>query len=149
MPREQGGQAQQALRRSRGGFSTKIHALVDALGNPLRFHLTGGNVSDIAAAPELLDSCDVQAQYVLGDKGYDSDEFVGQIERRGSIAVIPSRSNRKKPREYDFHIYCERHLVEVFFNKIKHYRRISSRFEKLARTFLAMIHIASCMIWLR
>ena len=119
------------------------------MGNPLRFLLTGGNEADITAAPALLDSCDVQTEYVLADKGYDSDDFVKQIERRGSIAVIPPRSNRKEPRDCDYHVYRERHLVEIFFNKIKHYRRISSRFEKLARVFLAMIHIASCMIWLR
>jgi transposase len=98
-----GEQEKQAFGRSRGGFSTEIHAIVDALGNPLRSHLTGGNVADIAAAPELLDDCDVRTHYVLGDKSYDSDEFVGQIERRGSSAVIPSRSNRKKPGEHDSH----------------------------------------------
>ena len=118
------------------------------MGNPLRFLLTGGNEADITAAPALLDSCDVQTEYVLADKGYDSDDFVKQIERRGSIAVIPLRSNRKNLGSAMPCVSIET-LGEIFFNKIKHYRRISSRFEKLARVFLAMIHIASCMIWLR
>jgi len=111
--------------------------------------LTGGNISDITAAPELLEGCPLKTEFVIADKGYDSNAFIEQIEARDSKAVIPPRSNRKNPRSYDCHVYGERHLVEFFFNRIKHFRRIATRFEKLADSFLAMIYIACWMLWLR
>ena len=124
-----GGQACQALGRSRGGFSTKIHVSVDGLGNPLRFILTGGQRHDITQAEELI--AGYAGEQVLADKGYDSQEFREHILALGMTPVIPPRSNRKEPAGYDRHLYRERHLVECFINKIKHYRRIFSRFEKL------------------
>ena len=128
-----GGQACQALGRSRGGFSTKIHVSVDGLGNPLRFILTGGQRHDITQAEELI--AGYAGEQVLADKGYDSQEFREHILALGMTAVIPPRSNRKEPAGYDRHLYRERHLVECFINKIKHYRRIFSRFEKLDDTW--------------
>ena len=122
-----GGQACQALGRSRGGFSTKIHVSVDGLGNPLRFILTGGQRHDITQAEELI--AGYAGEQVLADKGYDSQEFREHILALGMTPVIPPRSNRKEPAGYDRHLYRERHLVECFINKIKHYRRIFSRFE--------------------
>ena len=130
-----GGQACQALGRSRGGFSTKIHVSVDGLGNPLRFILTGGQRHDITQAEELI--AGYAGEQVLADKGYDSQ------------AVIPPRSNRKEPAGYDRHLYRERHLVECFINKIKHYRRIFSRFEKLDTRYLGFLHFTAALIWLR
>jgi transposase len=141
-----GGQENQALGRSRGGFSTKIHAVVDALGYPVDLELTPGQVHDSVPAKNLLK--DKSAEYIIADKAYDSDELIDLIESQGSIPVIPSRSNRKKLREYDKHIYKERHLVEIFFNKIKQYRRVATRYEKLASNYLTMVQIASCMIWI-
>lgn len=138
---------EEALGRSRGGFSTKIHAVTDALGSPLAFVLTGGQASDIGQAERLIDPFPAEA--VIGDKGYDSDAFVKVIEDRGMQAVIPPRSNRLNPRTYDRHLYKERHLVECFFNKIKHYRRIFSRFDKTANHFMAFLHFVAFLIWTR
>ncbi len=141
-----GGQDNQALGRSVGGFSTKIHALVDALGYPVDIRLTAGQVHDSVPAKELL--ANQPAEYVIADRAYDSDEIVSFIISQGGVPVIPSRRCRKEPREYDRHIYKERHLVEIFFNKIKRYRRVATRYEKLAANFLSMVLIASCMVWI-
>ena len=119
---KKGGQTAQALGRSRGGFSTKIHVSVDSLGNPLRFILTGGQQHDITQAEELI--AGYAGEHVLADKGYDAQEFRQHILELGMMPVIPPRSNRKAPADYDRHLYRERHLVEL-----KHYRRIFSRFE--------------------
>ena len=139
----------EALGRSKGGFSCKTHAITDALGNPLDFILTPGQASDIGQAQALLALTPEGAKALLGDKGYDCDSFVQAIEARGMQAIIPSRSNRLKPRECDWFVYKERHLIECFFGKIKHYRRIFSRFEKLARNYMGFLHFVSALIWLR
>ena len=144
---EKGGQAAQALGRSRGGFSTKIHVSVDALGNPLRFTLTGGQRHDITQAEALI--VGFEAKHVIGDKGYDSAELIHDIMDTGAVAVIPPRSNRKTPREYDKHLYKERHLVECFINKIKHYRHIFSRFDKLASRYFGFLSFVGTLMWLR
>ncbi len=136
-----------ALGRSRGGFSTKIHVSVDGLGNPLRFILTGGQRHDITQAEELI--AGYAGEQVLADKGYDSQEFREHILALGMTPVIPPRSNRKEPAGYDRHLYRERHLVECFINKIKHYRRIFSRFEKLDTRYLGFLHFTAALIWLR
>lgn len=117
------------------------------MGNPLNFLLTGGQESDIGQAEELLR--DVATEAVLGDKGYDSDTFIQKLAERGIEAVIPPRSNRNAPRPCDWHVYKERHLIECFFNKIKHYRRVFSRFEKTARNFKGFLHFAATLIWSR
>ena len=120
---------------------------VDALGNPLQFKLTAGQAHDITQAEALLLSDPIK--YVIAGKGYDADTFVQVIRERGAVPVIPPRSNRKMPREYDAHLYKERHLVECFINKMKHYRRIFSRYDKLAMTYLGFLHFVSTLIWLR
>ena len=120
---------------------------VDALGNPLQFQLTAGQAHDITQAESLLLSAPIE--YVIADKGYDAETFVQVIRERGAVPVIPPRSNWKMPREYDAHLYKERHLVECFINKIKHYRRIFSRYDKLATTYLGFLHFVSALIWLR
>ena len=132
--------------RSRGGFGTEVHAAVDAPGNPLRFAVTPGQDSDIGAAPELI--AGIPAGRVLADKGYDSDAFVEAVEKAGAEAVIPPRSNRVAPREYDRHWYKDRNLVERFFNKIKNCRRVATRYEKTKRNFEGFLHIAGIMVWL-
>jgi transposase len=139
----------EALGRSRGGFGTKIHAITDGLGNPLDFVLTGGQAHDASQAEALLGLTPEGAEAFIGDKGHDSDALVQAIEARGMEAVIPPRSNRKEGREVDWFVYKERHLIECFFNKIKHYRRIFSRFEKLARNYMGMLRFVSTLIWLR
>ena len=142
-----GGQAAQALGRSRGGFSTKIHVIVDALGLPLDFVLTGGQSHDVTQAPTLLQG--QRSEYVMGDKGYDAVNLLELIEAQGAIPVIPARSNRKQPHWHDRDLYKERHAVECFVNKIKHYRHIFSRFDKLACRYLSFLHFVSTLIWLR
>ena len=137
----------EALGRSMGGFSCKIHAAVDALGNPLRLILTPGQSSDIGQAENLVVS--INAQKVLADKGYDSGKLVEWLTKEGMEAVIPSRSNAKEPRQCDWWVYKERHLVECFFGKIKHYRRVFSRFEKKSCNFMAFLHFVSVLIWFR
>lgn len=120
---------------------------VDALGNPLRFTLTGGQMHDITQAEALI--ADYSWEYVIGDRGYDSDAFIQVVLDSGGVPVIPPRSNRKEGREYDRHLYRERHLVECFINKIKHYRHIFSRFDKLSRRYLGFLSFVGALIWLR
>ena len=127
-------------------MTTKIHAVVDAHGNPVALSLTPGQAADITQAEPLL--AELEPQAVLADKGYDSDGLVANLERRGIQPVIPPKANRKHPRETDFVLYCERNVVERFFNKIKHYRGIATRFDKLASTFLAGVLLVSVLVWL-
>jgi transposase len=139
----------EALGRSRDGFGTKIHAITDALGNPLDFVLTGGQASDIGQPPALLELTPEGAHAFVGDKGYNSDALVQAIQARGMAVIIPPRSHRKEKRECDWFVYKERHLIECFFNKIKRYRRIFSRYEKTARNYEGFLYFVSSLIWLR
>lgn len=141
------GNETQALGRSKGGFTTKIHALVDGLGNPIKFILTGGHRNDITQAAELLK--EQRNTVVLADKGYDSQELVDTLESQGCIATIPSRKTAKTPREIDKEQYKERFLVEAFFSKIKHFRRVFSRFDKTTSAFSGFLHLAGALIWMR
>src|SRR5271154_1740819 len=125
----------QAIGRIRGGLSTKIHALVDALGNPLAFRLTAGQTHDLVGADALLPQ--MAADRLIADKGYDAD-----------ARVIPPRSNRLAPRDFDRELYKERHLIENFFCKLKQFRAIATRYDKTAQNFLAAIHLAAAIIWL-
>ena len=120
---------------------------MDALGNPLRFILTAGQRHDCIQAEALIDGYSFDR--LLADKSYDSDDFLQLIADKEAEAVIPPRASRKEQREYDKHWYKERHLVECFINKIKHYRRIFSRFEKLADRYLGFLSFAGALIWLR
>lgn len=90
-----------------------------------------------------------QTTYVIADRAYDAQEFLDLIDGLGAIAVIPPRRNRTAPRSYDVHLYKERHLVECTINKLKYYRRIFSRFDKLASRFLGFLSLAAALIWLR
>lgn len=132
--------------KSRGGLSTKIHAAVDALGNPVRLLLTPGQASEYGQAEVLIEGFTPDA--VLADKGYDSDAFVEAIQRSGAEAVIPSRRNRLQPRQLDRHLYKARNLVERFFQKLKQFRRIATRYERLARNYQSMLSLVSAVIWL-
>lgn len=140
-------QEEQALGRSKGGFTTKIHALVDALGLPIRFILTPGQASEIKQAPELIKG--IENANILADKAFDCDEFIDQIVSQNCTPVIPPRSNRKIQRDVDYYLYKERHLIECFFGKIKHFRRIFSRFDKMAQAYMGFLAFASTIIWLR
>lgn len=137
----------QAIGRSRGDLTTKIHAAVDALGNPVRLLLTAGQACEYGQANALIDG--FNADYIVADKGYDSNDFVDVINASGAPAVIPPRCNRNQPREYHRKIYKDRNLVEWFFQKIKNFRRIATRYERLARNYLAMLQLAATVIWLK
>ena len=130
-----------------GGFSTKIHILVDALGNPVEFILTGGQQADVTQAQALMQ--EHQADAVIADKAYDCDAVLEAAKRQGAQAVIPPKKNRKVMRDYGKHLYKECKKVEWFINLIKRYRRVATRYEKTARNFLGFVHVASIMILLR
>lgn len=123
-----------------------MHVAVDALGNPLRVILSAGQVADIEQAAALIQ--DQPADFVVADKGYDSDALVETITAQGSQAVIPPRSNRLNPRSFDRHIYKSRNLIERFFGRIKQFRRIATRYDKLAKSFLSFVHLACAFVWL-
>ncbi len=109
--------------------------------------LTGGQANDITQAPTLVRGR--KSDYVMGDKGYDADTLLELIEAQEAIPVIPPRANRKEPHWYDPALYKERHAVECFVNKIKHFRHIFSRFDKLATRYLSFLHFTAALIWLR
>jgi len=121
--------------------------IVDALGNPLALSLTGGQVHDITQADALLAL--VEPEALLADKGYDADHFVESLMARAIKVVIPPKSNRNVKRDCDFALYCERNIVERFFNMIKHFRAIATRYEKTARNFLAGLHLVCALAWLK
>lgn len=133
------------LGRSCGGFST--HAMTDALGNPVKFIISPGNEHDINRAEELVQ--DLKNTKVLADKGYDSKEFVAFLRERNCEVPIPSRSNSKKKHVINKHLFKERHLVENFSSKIKHFRRIFSRFCKTSSSFLALLYFTGTLLCLR
>jgi transposase len=136
------------LGRSRGGLTTKIHAVVDAQGLPIRLSLTAGQAHDGPAAYCLLDRLDPRT-IVLADKAYDADGIRNLIEAQGAVPNIPAKSNRKWKPCFSKALYRERNLVERFFSKLKHFRRIATRYDKLAENFLAMVQLASMRLWLR
>ena len=137
----------QAIGRSRGGLSTKIHATVDALGNPTGFHLTPRQAHDLDGADALL--TDTPAATVSADKAYDAeDRVIAPLHKAGKNVVIPSKRCRKQPRDYDKHLCQARHAIEQFFNKLKQYRSIATRYDKTAHNFLGAIHVADAVIWL-
>jgi len=128
-------------------LSTKIHALVDALGNPLSFILTPGQAHDLEGADALLPH--MAADTLLTDKAFDADErVIERLRAAGKSAVIPPKSNRKIQRDYDKEVYKASHLIENFFCKLKQFRAIATRYDKTSRNFLAAIHLAAALIWL-
>jgi transposase len=128
-------------------LSTKIHAIVDALGNPLNFIVTPGQACDLEGADAFLPSLKTAA--LLADRAFDADERVIDILLRNKIEpVIPSKRNRKEPRDYDEELYKARHLIENFFLKLKQFRAIATRYDKTARNFLGAIFLAGAYIWL-
>jgi len=136
-----------ALGRSKGGLTTKIHAMTDSLGNPVDFTLTGGKAHDCTQALPLMEGKTMEA--LLADKGYDSNEIREKIAKHDAEAVIPPRSNRKTSIDYDSYLYKARHLIENFFSKIKHFRRVFSRFDKTPLSYLSFVHLAAALICLR
>lgn len=137
----------QAIGRSRGGLSTKIHVAVRGLGCAVRLILTAGQRGDAPQAAALLG--DDRPAVVLADTAYDADHFRDRIEAAGATAVIPNNPSRASKRPFDEALYKERHLVECFFAKLKQFRRVATRYDKTFRNYLDMIRLAATMIWLR
>jgi transposase len=133
--------------RSRGGLTTKIHARVDAQGRPLRLLISPGEVHDVSCAEALLQGLEQRA-VIIADKGYDADRVRSHIRAQGAIPNIPNRSNRKKKYRWKKVIYRQRNHVERFFNKLKQFRRIATRYEKRGANYLAMVHIGMLLLWL-
>lgn len=149
-----GGAQNQALGRSRGGLTTKIHTLTDAQGRPVRFILTAGQAHDVTTVPDLLG--DLQADAVIADRAYDTNAVRSLIAERGAQAVIPStKRSSPQPRTrrvtipHDAGACRLRNRIERFFNKLKHFRRIATRYDRRAAHFLSALYLASAMIWMR
>jgi transposase len=129
-------------------LSTKIHATWDALGNPTGFCLTPGQRHDLLGADTLLPDIDVEV--FIADKAYDADKrVITPLQEKGVEIVIPSKSNRVVQRDYDVELYKVQHLIENFFAKLKQYRAIATRYDKLDITFLSAIYLVSTVVWLK
>jgi transposase len=137
----------QALGRSRGGLTTKIHLLCDGLGQPVDFLITAGQVADCTQALSLLGQR--QPRAVLADKGYDADSIVEHIKAAGATPVIPPTANRKVLRPYHKTLYKQRNRIERCFSQLKHFRRIATRFEKNKCNFHSLVALACSMLLLR
>jgi transposase len=138
---------ERAIGQSRGGRTTKIHLATDANGLPIDFKITGGEVHDSQVAAQLI--CEIgQADYLIADKGYDSEKIRILARKQNIVPIIPMKSNSKREnKEFDQYLYRLRHLVENAFSRLKHFRAIATRFDKLARNYQSMVYIACMLIW--
>lgn len=116
------------------------------MGKVIRVLITDGSVHESTQAEKLLDCVIHKGVYVLGDRAFDSDKIINYIAEKSGIAVIPPRKNRKEKREYDKEIYKNRNQIERFFNKLKHFRRIATRYDKLVTSFLSLVQLATTLI---
>jgi transposase len=146
--RKRGNQNAEALGRSRGGFSTKIHARCDGKGRPIGFILTGGEVHDGQAFLALFRLVEDKIKALIADKGYDADAIREELLFHGVEPVIPSKSNRREAIPYNREAYRERNMIERLFNKLKNWRRLATRFDKTALSFLSFVQIISAKIWI-
>lgn len=128
-------------------MTTKIHACVEGLGQLARFTLTGGQVHDVTQAQTLIEK--IQPEAVLADKAYDADALLAYIDSKDAKAVIPPKTNRKNQRTFDKHQYRNRNVIERFFAKLKQFRRIATRYDKLASRFGSFVALAASVIWLQ
>ncbi len=142
------GNREQHMGRSRGGLTSKVHAVVDANGLPVRLGLSPGEAHDNRLCPVLLAGL-LPKTMVLADRGYDADWIRALVNGQGAWANIPPKRNRRDPICFSPYLYRSRNHVERYFNKIKQYRRIATRYDKLAANYLAFIKLASIRIWLR
>ena len=144
--RRKKGEQKQAIGRSRGGRNTKIHAIADAKGRLLSILLTGGQAHDCPLAERLIRRTKA-ARKLLGDKAYDSAELRQWLGNRGTKAVVPNKSNRKQPFSFDKKSYKQRHRIENAFCRLKDFRRIATRYDRLARNFLASVCLVAAIVW--
>jgi transposase len=140
------GEQKQAIGRSRGGRNTKIHAIADAKGRLLSLLLTGGEAHDCPVAERLIRR-NKAAKKLLGDKAYDSADLRQWLEDRGTKPVIPNKSNRKQPFSFSKKFYKQRHRIENAFGRLKDFRRIATRYDRLARNFLASVCLVAAIVW--
>ena len=140
------GEQNQAIGRSRGGRNTKIHAIADAKGRLLSLLLSGGEAHDCPPAQRLIRRTRA-AKKLLGDKAYDSAQLRHWLKERGTRAVVPNRSNRKLPFRFDKKSYTQRHRIENAFCRLKDFRRIATRYDRLARNFLASVYLVAVIVW--
>ena len=139
------GGVKEAVGRSRGGLSTKIHLVTDAQGQPVRFSLTGGQEADAPQAIPLQAGIDTGG--VIADKGYESNRILSFIQEQREEAMIPPRSNRRDPWEYDRQLYRTRNLIERAFNKLKQSRRLATRYDRKSLYYLSALHLVAAIVW--
>jgi transposase len=142
-----GGAERHAIGRSRGGLTTKVHLVVDALGLPMDFELTEGQRHDSQPAPTLIERC--RPRCLLADKAYDSDALRAQLRQMGCDAVIPPKTNRVTMLDWDLELYKARSDIECTFNLLKQARRFATRYEKTLRNYAAVVAIGCALLWLR
>lgn len=136
----------EAIGKSNGGLTSKIHAVTDGKGYAMNFIITGGNTHDCTQAKNLMDSVIHKNMNVLADRAYDANKIIEYITFNSAVAVIPSRKNRKIQRDYDKEIYKNRNQIERFFNKLKQFRRIATRYDKLSSSFLSLVQLVATLI---
>ena len=152
-------QQQEALGRSKGGFSTKIHIQADGMGKPIQFALTEGQRSDVKGFGTLNSALKVKCtgrgrpkqrpRYLVGDKGYDAQKIRHTLRRQRTTPVIPKRKNAKRKPRFNRGLYRERNRIERMINRLKQFRRVATRYEKRAENYLAMLMIGAILIWLK
>ncbi|MEP1315015.1 MAG: IS5 family transposase [Parasphingorhabdus sp.] len=134
--------------RTKGGMNTKLHAVTDAIGRPIRFFMTAGQVSDYTGARALVESLP-SADWLLRDRGYDADWFREALADKGITPCIPGRKSRDKPVKYDKHRYKRRNRIEIMFGRLKDWRRIATRYDRCPKVFLSAIALAATILfWL-
>ena len=159
MRREQkGGQGEEALGRSQGGFSTKIHVRADGNGKPITFLITAGQRHEAVAFQQLMEQGAIKRvgkgrpklrpERVVGDKGYSSGELRRYLRRKGIRLTVPHKANERRMRPFDREVYAERNRIERLINRLKQFRRVATRYEKLASNYLAMLTLAATLLWL-
>src|SRR6187401_2469252 len=144
--RRKRGEQKQAIGRSRGGRNTKIHALADAKGRLIAIVLTGGEAHDFPLAKRLIRRVN-PPEHLLGDMAYDGDELREELERHRTKSVIPNRPNRRHPFSFSKRLYKLRWRIESAFNRLKDFRRIATRYDKLGRNYLASVCLAAALVW--
>ncbi len=145
---KKGAQQAEGLGRSRGGFTTKLHARCDAQGRPLAFVLTPGQTHDVQGFGPLMRMIADRIDALLADKGYDADAIRQELADAEIEAVIPAKRNRRNPAPHDRVKYRWRNRIERLFSKLKNWRRIATRYDKTADSYIGFVSLASALLWL-